>query len=138
MKDKKDMSERIKYFEDLKHKFETRKHFYIEQIKEINQLLEFHNHEKEYNLKWIKFHENGIEGHKKTIQETSNPDIKKDQELKLKWHIKQIKEHHLPNVDFHTKEIEALKKELKLFQEGIERMESNIKLVEKRMKENMG
>ena len=68
MKDKKDMSERLKYFNGLYQQQHNRKDFYAQQILEIKQLLESNEKEIRYNEGWIGFHENSIEGHRQQIK----------------------------------------------------------------------
>jgi len=68
MKDKKDMSERLKYFKEQHNQQSNRKEFYSEQLLEIKRLLELNEKEIKYNEGWINFHANSIDDHKKKLK----------------------------------------------------------------------
>jgi len=136
MKDKKDMSERLKYLQGQKNLQDKRRYLYLHQLFEVKELLEKNEKEIVYNDGWVKFHENAIEGHKKQIQETLNFEEKKDQEGKLGFHVKEIRNHHEQNLDYHKKEIDALKKEIQLFEGGVKRCEEQIEFLEKKIEGN--
>lgn len=136
MKDKKDMSNRLKYFKNQDKQQHNRKDFYVQQILEIKQLLEMNEKEIRYNNGWINFHKNSIEEHKRQIKKIIHLDKKVDQEQKLQFHREQIENHHKRNIKYHNEEMGALKKEQQLFKEGIKRCEDQIELLQKRMKEN--
>ena len=136
MKDKKDMSERLKYFNKQHTQQQDRKGFYTKQLAEIKQLLEKNEHEVRYNEGWIKFHDNVAKEHQSQIDESVDLDKTIDQKQKLQFHINQIEEHHVKNLIYHNNEIAALKKEILLFKEGIDRCESQIKFLKDKIKEN--
>lgn len=134
--DKKDKSERLNYLRGEKSKQEKRRSFYFEQLQEIKKLLDENEKEIVYNEGWINFHENSIQEHRKVINGTFDFNEKVDQEEKLKFHVKQIEEHHIKNINYHKKEIEAIKKEIELFEEGIKRCEEQLEFLHKKIKEN--
>ncbi len=136
MEDKKDMSYRVNYLRSQKQQQKERSNFYVGEILRIKELLEINEKEIIYNDGWIKFHEVGIEGHKKQIQEAFSLDEKKDQEQKLQFHIKQIEDHHKKTIEYHKKELNALRKEIQLFEEGIKRCEEQINYLNEKIKEN--
>ncbi|MFH1521599.1 MAG: hypothetical protein ABIF18_01440 [archaeon] len=136
MKDKKDMSERQRYFEELHKQQHKRKDFYAQQLLEIKHLLEMNEKEIRYNEGWVNFHEKSIEGHRQQIKEIPHIDEKKEQEQKLQFHVEQIEKHHKKNIEYHNKEIDALKKEVQLFEEGINRCKSQIQFLSEKISEN--
>lgn len=136
MNDKKDMSERQKYFEELHKQQYKRKDFYAQQLLEIKQLLEMNEKEIRYNEGWVNFHKKSIEGHRQQIKEIPHINGKKEQEQKLWFHVEQIEKHHKKNIEYHNKEIDALNKEVQLFEEGINRCEEQINYLQNKTKEN--
>ena len=136
MEDKKDKFDRVKYFEELIKKQEERRDFYIQQIKQIKKLLDSNEKEIKYNEEWIKFHEKSSKEHEKAIKSTFDLNYKKEQEEKLNFHLSQIKGHHSESINYHEKEVVALKKEMELFNQGLERCEEQIKYLDKKIKEN--
>ncbi len=136
MEDRKDKSDRIRYFHIQKEKQEKRKYLYLHQLLEIKELLEQNEEKIVYNEGWCKFHSEAVEGHKKAMQETFSLDEKKDQEEKLNFHREQIENHHKKVIGYHKKEVESLKKEITLFEEGIKRCEEQIEFLEGRIREN--
>lgn len=137
MEDKKDKFDRVKYFEELIKNQLERRNFYTQQIEQIKKLLDSNEKEIKYNEGWIKFHEKSSKGHEKAIKNTFDLNYKKEQEEKLSFHLSQIKEHHSENINYHQKEVIALKKEMELFKQGIERCGEQIKYLEKKIKENI-
>lgn len=137
MKDKRDMSERLKYFQELKIKIGGRKIFYNEQIEIVKILLRENKEEIEYNEGWNEFHKKAITEHKNKIELTIDFKIKKDQEEKIKWHSQQIEKHHNKYIEFHQREISALLKEIELFEKGLKRCNEQIKIIEEKIKENL-
>lgn len=137
MKDKKDMSERLKYFRNQKDLQNKRKYFYLYQLLEIEELIEKNKKEIIYNEGWVKFHEKSIADHKKIIDDTFDFDKKKDQEFKLQFHMNEINNHQKKNIDYHNKEINDLNNELQLFKVGIKRCDGQIKFIEERIKHNL-
>lgn len=136
--DKFDKSERLRYLEGERTKQEKRRGFYVQQLKEIKDLLEANEKEIKYNEGWINFHEKSIKEHQKVIDEIPDLDKKKEQEEKLEFHKKQIEEHHKKNVEYHKKEIEAIKKEIELFEIGVKRCERQLDFLGKKIEENRG
>lgn len=136
MKDKRDMSERLRYLTREKKEKEDRREFYSQQLLKIKDMVENNKKEINYNIGWIKFHESAIENHKKQIQEAITLEDKKNQEQKLNFHIQQIENHHKRNVDYHSKEIEFLEKEFNLFEQGINKCEEQLTFLNNKIKEN--
>ncbi len=126
MEDKKDRAERLKYLNQEKEKQEERKIFYISQINKLKDLIKSNQKEIKYNWGWIAFHEKSIENHKKRIQSIVKFNEKQDQEKKLDFHIKEIKNHHEGYIKFHKKEIDFMKKEIQLFKHGVKKCDEQI------------
>jgi hypothetical protein len=136
MEDKKDKSDRLKYFKTETNHQIKRKYFYLHQLFEIKELLERNEKEILYNKGWIDFHENSIKRHQEEIGKVLDLNEKINQEGKLNFHKEQIKGHHEKNIEYHNKEIEALQKEIQLFEEGIKRCEEQIEFLNEKIKQN--
>lgn len=135
MKDDKDKTERLEYLSGEKRKQEERKRFYLQEIGKLKKFLLENGKEIKYNEGWMAFHEKSIENHGKRLLEMANPDERRDQEAKIKFHIGQIENHHKSYMNYHKKEIEFLKKEIQIFEDGIKKCEEQLVFLNKKIKE---
>jgi len=134
MKDNKDFSERLKYLNEEKQRQDERKKFYLHEIGRLKKLLIENEKEIKYNESWIVFHEKSIEKHRKMLLETTNPDEKRDQEAKLKFHTEQIENHHKSYINYHKKEIEFLKREVLIFEDGLRKCKEQIVFLDEKIR----
>ena len=122
----------MKYLNEEKQRQDERKRFYLHEIERLKKLLIENEKEIKYNESWIAFHEKSVEKHKKRLMEMTNPDEKRDQEAKLKFHIGQIENHHKSYINYHKKEIEFLKREVWIFEDGLKKCEEQIVFLDKK------
>lgn len=134
MKNDKDVAERLKYLNEEKQRQGERKEFCLREIEKLKRLLIENEKEIKYNEDWVAFHEKSGEKHKKRLPEMSNPDEKREQEAKLKFHIWQIENHHKSYINYHKKEIEFLKREILMFEDGLKRCEEQIAFLDEKIK----
>ena len=136
MEDKKDKSERSKYLNQEKENQEKRRDFYNTQLKELKDLIKSNQKEIQYNEGWINFHKNSVANHKKKIEQTADLNEKIDQEKKTKFHIEQIENHHKETIGFHEVEVKFIKKQIRLFEEGIKKSEKQLIFLNRKIEEN--
>ena len=134
MKNNKDVAERLKYLNEEKQKQDERKRFYLREIGKLKKLLFENEKEIKYNEDWIAFHEKSAEKHRKRLSGMANPDEKREQEAKLKFHIEQIENHHKSYINYHKKEVEFLKREVRIFEDGLKKCEEQIVFLDEKIR----
>ena len=137
MEDKKDKSERLRYLNEEKEKQEKRRAFYIDQINNLKDWIKSNQKEIKYNEGWINFHKNSEEKHKEKIKQTAILDEKIEQENKLDFHIKEIKNHHEEYINFHKREIDFINEEIKFFEKGIDKCQKQLDFLNEKIEENL-
>lgn len=74
--------------------------------------------------------------YREQIQEAINLDEKKDQEMKLSFHIRQIQEHHNQSINYHKKQIKYSNEWINHHKKGIFECNEQTKFLKQKILEN--
>ena len=131
-----DKTKRLGYLKEELRKQLQELDIHNEHTAKLKESINFQQQEIRYNKGWREFHENSIENHKKQIQQTLNLDEKKDQEIKLAFHVRQIQEHHNKYLEYHKRQIEYSGDWLCLHKKGIIECNKQIEFLKQKIQEN--